>query len=259
MITLKDLLLKDNPSNILNEMYKEKTLKNFEKSLLDLDMKVPEGYRHKNNFFHSLKVLDNAISREKSGKDIILRTAALFHDIGKPKTREFHKNGVVSFTNHDIVGAKMIREILKNHNYKNEEIKLVSLLIRYHMRSHTFKVGWTDSAVRRLMKDCGSEEQLERLIILLYSDVTSSNKEKVESIHKDIKELEVAFSRVRKEDHRKALRPSLNGYEVMDLLGIEGKDLGVVMKFLNSDEIVFLDKDESVRKVKEFWNNYSRG
>ena len=249
-ITLKELLLSSNPVEQLRILNDSGKLRAFEPSIADLRMEIPKGYNHKDNLEHSFKVLENSINREKNGADLILRTAALFHDVGKPATRAFEAKGVVTFTNHDVVGAKMIRPILRNHGFTSAEITKVSSLIFMHMRSHTFKEGWSESAVRRLGVDAGSFEQLERLIVIFYSDATTGFDSKREKIHRSVAELATEVKRVIAKDARAALRPALNGVEVAEILNLEhGPELGKVMKFLNTDEMVGVSRDEAIASI----------
>lgn len=236
----------------LKELRAKGVLGDLEPTLAELEMEIPEGYHHKNNLLHSFQVLQNAIDRETEGADLILRTAALFHDIGKPATREFGKNGVVTFTNHDVVGSKMVRGILARHGYSKDEIKAIARLVFMHMRSHTFKSGWSESAVRRLSVDAGSNEMLEKLIVIFYSDATTKFAEKKNALHASVRELSDELDRVKKADARAALRPALNGNEVAEFLGIKpGPELGKAMKLLNRDENISLTRDESLALLRK--------
>jgi len=251
-ISLKELLLSADPVAELKALHKKGELAALDPSLAALEMSIPAGYHHKDNLQHSFQVLQNAIDREVNGADLILRTAALFHDIGKPKTREFGAKGVVTFTMHELVGAKLVKRILPKHGYSKEELESISLLVLLHMRSHTFKEGWSESAVRRLATDAGSNLQLERLIVVFYSDVTSSHFSRKSGIHSSLDELSDELARVKKSDARAALRPALDGREVAELLNIElGPELGKVMRFLNSDENVGLSRDATVELLKK--------
>ena len=247
---LKELLLATDPVAQLRELKEKGVLGDFEPTLEALDMKVPAGYHHKDNWKHSLEVLKNAIDRENNGADLVLRTAALFHDIGKPATRAFGKNGLVTFTNHDVVGAKIVRKVLARHGYSKSEIDQIARLVFMHMRSHTFETGWSESAVRRLTTDAGSVLQLERLIVVFYSDATTKIPGKKANLHSKVKSLADELARVQKADARAALRPALNGNDVALLLGLQpGPELGKVMKFLNSDENVKLTREEAEELV----------
>lgn len=245
--------MSDKPVEALRKMDSNGTLAEFEPALADLRMPMKKGYHHKDNLTHSIQVLENAIAREENGADLILRTAALFHDIGKPATRKFNGRKSVTFDGHEYVGSKMVKRILSKHDYNKNEIAEISKIVSLHMRSHGFGEGdWTDSAVRRLMNDAGNDEILERLIIVFYADATTANKAKLERHHKGIEKLKNEIIRVRKEDARKALRPALNGNEVMELMNLTpGRELGSIMKFLNSDEGVHLSKDEAIQTIRE--------
>jgi poly(A) polymerase len=248
---LKDILTSSDPVATLRAMDAAGTLGELEPSLAALRMPIPAGYHHKDNLTHSLQVLDNAIAREKDGADIILRTAALFHDIAKPKVRKFHGKGLVTFDGHEAVGGRMVAAILRNHNFSDPEIKEISLLVEMHMRSHGFTSElWTDSAVRRLTAEAGSDETLERLIIIFYADATSKLPNKVASLHKSVDSLVAAVNDVKAKDARAALRPSISGTDVMELFGIPaGRELGAVMRFLNSDEGVSLSREDALAEV----------
>jgi len=250
---MKQLMMMNNPVEVLYGMVSDGTLREFESTLADLRMPIKPGYHHKDNLVHSIKVLENAISREVDGPDLVLRTAALFHDIGKPATRKFNGRKSVTFDGHEYVGAKMMKSILTRHGYTKNEIQKISKIVSLHMRSHGFGEGdWTDSAVRRLMNDAGSSEILDKLIVVFYADATTANKQKLHNHHKGIQKLSIEINRVQKEDARKALRPALNGNEVMEIFNLSpGRELGKIMKFLNSDEGVHLSKDEALSYIRE--------
>jgi poly(A) polymerase len=250
-IKLKALLLAADPVSEFQAIKAKGQLGDLEKTLEALDMKVPAGYHHKDNWKHSLEVLQNAIDREENGPDLILRTAALFHDIGKPATREFGAKGLVTFTNHDVVGSKIVRKVLPRHGFSASDVEKIARLVFMHMRSHTFANGWTDSATRRLITDAGSVEQLEKLIIIFYADTTTKIPGKKNNLHSKVRALTENLERVKVEDARRALRPALNGLEVAEILGITpGRELGEVMKKLNSDENIRLTRDEAITLLK---------
>lgn len=254
---LRDILLTTDPASILHKMDKENTLVNLEPSLAALRLSIPKGYHHKDNLTHSINVLKNAVSLEKSSPDLILRTAALFHDIGKPATRVFHKNSEVTFNNHEAVGAKMVKTILVKHGYSKDEILSISKLIRLHMRSYGFSAStWTDSAVRRLIVDTGDVTALQRLIIIFYSDVTTSIPAKKIKLHSNLDALVDKVNKVAREDERKSLRPAINGNQIMERTGLTpGPQLGQIMKYLNSDEGLKLSETEAWQKVEELLTN----
>lgn len=252
METLRSLLLGSDPVLALRVLDENGDLEGFDPLLAGLRMPVIPGVHHKDNLEHSIRVLENAINLEGT-VDVVLRSAALLHDIGKPKTRRVGSHKSVTFNGHEVVGARLAGKMLKKHGYSNSEISDVCELIAMHMRSHGFgeNGGWTDSAVRRLLNDVSSETQLDRLIKIFYADVTSKHKSKRERVYRQVDGLVAALDRVRAEDARRKMRPILNGYDVMELLNIEpGPKLGAVMKFLNSDENILLTREEAIQKVR---------
>jgi poly(A) polymerase len=252
METLKNILLSEDPVKELRALIGTGELSSVEPTLAELLMPIPAGYHHKDNLEHSIRVLGNAIDREADGPDLILRTAALFHDIGKPATRKFGDKGSVTFTNHDTVGAKMVKRILPSHGYTKEEVTQIATLVHMHMRSHTFKTGWSESAVRRMIVDVGSTEQLERLIVIFYSDATTKLDTKREGIHRNVSLLKDALNEVKKKDARAKLRPALNGHEVAELLNLTpGIELGKAMKLLNQDEHIRLGREEAIALLQD--------
>lgn len=237
---------------VLQSMDQSGTLAALEPSLAALRMPMRAGYHHKDNLTHSLKVLANAIEREQDGVDLISRTAALFHDIGKPATRKFGSKGVVTFEGHEMVGAKMVRTILKTHGYTKPEINEISKLVAFHMRSHGYTPElWTDSAVRRLIADVGDETTMNRLFILFYSDVTTQYDNKRAKLHADVDKLAAAVQEVTASDARKAQRPAVNGNDIMNRFNLTpGPQLGAIMKWLNSDEGIQLTVEEAYQAVE---------
>lgn len=254
MRNLKEILMGNDPVSVLWDLFNNNTLAQLSPELAKLRMEVPKGYHHKDNLAHSFKVLQNAIDRETNGPDIVLRTAALFHDVGKPATRKLGTKKSVSFDGHEAVGAKMMKYILLGqHGYKKKDIQQISQLVRFHMRSHGFdNADWTDSAVRRLINDVGNDKQLERLIIIFYADVTTKNSQKRSRVHSSIDSLKKAIDKVVQEDARKALRPAINGNEVMSMFNLQpGRELGKIMKFLNTDEGIVLSREDAIQTIRE--------
>lgn len=253
MKTLKEILMSVDPVSEFRAMVADGSLAVLEPAIADLEMDIPKGFHHKNNLDHSLRVLQNAIDREVDGADLVLRTAALFHDIGKPATRKFGVRKSVTFDGHEHVGAKITRKVLSAHGFSKAEIKEIALLVALHMRSHGFgEVDWTDSAVRRLIADAGNAETLARLVIVFYADATTMNMKKLRGLHASVDRLALEIERVMNHDARKALRPALDGHEVMEIFELKpGRELGQIMKFLNSDEGVSLSKEESLAVIHE--------
>ncbi|MBW3663237.1 MAG: CCA tRNA nucleotidyltransferase [Actinobacteria bacterium] len=176
-------------------------------------------HRHKDVYAHTLAVVDNARDLEPDEPDLWLRLAALLHDIGKPKTRRIHGDGTVTFHHHELVGARMTRTRLRELRYDNATVDAVTSLVEMHLRFHTYYLGWTDSAVRRYVRDAGP--LLKRLNLLTRADVTTRNERKADRIQRRIDELEERIVELTEQEELDRLRPALDGNQIMDHLGIE--------------------------------------
>ena len=184
-----------------------------------LRMAADEHGQHKDVYAHTLQVLDQAIALETDGPDLILRWAALLHDIGKPETREFAAGGRVTFHHHEVVGARMARKRMKALRYSKEIVEDVSQLVFLHLRFYGYGRGeWTDSAVRRYVVDAGP--LLSRLHKLVRSDTTTRNRKKAAVLASTYDELEERIARLQEQEELQAVRPDLNGDEIMSILGI---------------------------------------
>ena len=200
-----------------------------------LRLERDEHHRHKDVYEHSLTVLDQSIDLERRRghePDLTGRLAALLHDVGKPATRRFEPGGKVSFHHHDVVGAKLVRKRLKALAYPSQIVKDVSKLVELHLRFHGYgDQGWTDSAVRRYVRDAG--DQLERLHILTRSDCTTRNRRKAERLEFAYDDLERRIADLTAKEELAAIRPDLDGEEIMATLGIKpGPAVGKAYKFL---------------------------
>ncbi|MSV75761.1 MAG: CCA tRNA nucleotidyltransferase [Actinobacteria bacterium] len=186
-----------------------------------LKLEIDEHHHHKDVYEHTLKVLEQAISLEDrlGGPNLVIRLAALLHDIGKPKTRELIAGGGVSFHHHEVVGARMAKERLKALRFSNDVISDVSSLVFLHLRFHGYGTGeWTDSAVRRYIRD--AEHQLVHLHVLTRADCTTRNQRKAESLAKTYDSLEERILKLMEEEELEKIRPDLDGLEIMEILGI---------------------------------------
>ena len=183
---------------------------------------IDEHHQHKDVYQHSLTVLEQAIALERRDgwePDIVLRLAALLHDIGKPDTRRLEPGGGVSFHHHEVVGAKMARKRLRALKYPKQVIEDVGQLVFLHLRFHGYGRGeWTDSAVRRYVTDAG--ESLERLHKLVRADCTTRNKRKAATLQRTYDDLEERIARIAAEEDLAKVRPDLDGNEIMKLLGL---------------------------------------
>ena len=176
-------------------------------------------HRHKDVYAHTLAVVDNAIDLEEDGPDLILRWAALLHDIGKPKTRRIHDDGTVTFHHHEVEGARLTRTRLRELRFDKARVKAISELVRLHLRFHTYKMGWTDSAVRRYVNDAG--ELLERLNQLTRADVTTGNPRKAARIQARMDELEERIVALKEQEELDKLRPPIDGNQIMRHLDLD--------------------------------------
>jgi poly(A) polymerase len=212
-------------------------------------------HRHKDVLAHTIAVVS------KTGPDKVLRLAALFHDVGKPKTRAVGPDGV-SFHHHDVVGARMTRERMKALRYPTDETDAVCRLVELHLRFHTYQMGWTDSAVRRYANDAG--DLLERLNELTRSDCTTRNAARARALGERMDELERRLVEIRQREEIDALRPELDGDAVMQVLGIgPSRAVGEALAFLleiRLDEGL-IGTDEVKRRLLEWWclRNSSEG
>ncbi len=200
-----------------------------------LALERDEHHRHKDVYEHTLTVLDQSIDLERErghAPDFVGRFAALMHDIGKPRTRKFQGGGLVTFHHHDVVGAKLTRKRMKELRFSTDQIDAVSTLVELHLRFHGYGEGeWTDSAVRRYVRDAG--DQLERLHILTRADCTTRNQRKADRLRRSYDELESRIARLAEEEELAALRPDLDGNQIMEILGIgPGRDVGAAYHFL---------------------------
>nr|WP_308283260.1 CCA tRNA nucleotidyltransferase [Pseudonocardia nigra] len=180
---------------------------------------IDEHMQHKDVYTHSLVVMEQAIDRETDGPDLVLRLAALLHDIGKPDTRRKESDGRVSFHHHEVVGAKMTRKRLRELRYPKSVVDEVSQLVFLHLRFHGYGTGeWTDSAVRRYVTDAGP--LLDRLHKLVRSDCTTRNRRRAAALQRSYDSLEERIAQLRKKEELDAIRPDLDGNAIMQLLGI---------------------------------------
>jgi poly(A) polymerase len=184
-----------------------------------LRMAADEHGQHKDVYAHTLQVLEQAIDLEDEGPDLVLRWAALLHDIGKPATREFAEGGRVTFHHHEVVGARMARRRLKTLRYSSDLVEQVGQLVFLHLRFYGYRTGeWTDSAVRRYVVDAGP--LLPRLHKLVRSDCTTRNKRKAAALSEAYGALETRIAELQAKEELDAIRPDLDGNEIMAILGI---------------------------------------
>ncbi|MFF5701676.1 CCA tRNA nucleotidyltransferase [Streptomyces sp. NPDC012794] len=220
-----------------------------------LRLERDEHHRHKDVYDHSLIVLEQAIDLEEDGPDLVLRLAALLHDIGKPRTRRFESDGRVSFHHHEVVGAKMTKKRMTALKYSNDMVRDVSRLVELHLRFHGYGDGeWTDSAVRRYVRDAGP--LLDRLHKLTRSDCTTRNKRKANALSRTYDGLEERIAQLQEQEELDAIRPDLNGNEIQEILEIgPGPMVGKAYAHLLELRLENgpMDREEAVAALKEWW------
>jgi poly(A) polymerase len=197
-----------------------------------LRMAADEHGQHKDVYAHTLQVLEQAIDLEDNGPDLVLRWAALLHDVGKPATRRFEGGGRVSFHHHEVVGARLAKQRLQALKCSKEMIEDVSTLVFLHLRFYGYGEGeWTDAAVRRYVTDAGP--LLDRLNKLVRSDVTTRNRRKAAQLAVNYEDLEHRIGYLREQEELDSIRPDLNGNQIMAVLGVgAGPAIGRAYRYL---------------------------
>ena len=225
-----------------------------------LQLEIDEHHRHKDVYEHSLTVMEQAIDLETdhapaSAPDLVLRLAALLHDIGKPKTRRFETDGGVSFHHHEVVGARMVRKRLTALRFPNDIVEEVSKLTELHLRFHGYGTGeWTDSAVRRYVRDSG--DQLVRLHKLTRADCTTRNRKRAAALSAAYDGLEARIEALAEQEELASIRPDLDGNAIMEILGISpGREVGQAYAFLMELRLDRgpLGHDEAQRELLDWW------
>ncbi|MDG2478656.1 MAG: CCA tRNA nucleotidyltransferase [Aquiluna sp.] len=257
---LSKLLISKNPQPGLELLVESGIAKLVLPELPALRLEVDEHHHHKDVYQHSLTVVAQAISLEPQygfDRDLTLRLAALLHDIGKPATRKLEQGGSVTFHHHDVVGAKLAKKRLTALRFDNDTIKAVCRLIELHLRFFGYSdQQWSDSAVRRYVRD--ADDQLKRLHILTRADVTTRNQRKADRLAHAYDDLEARIKVLAEQEQLDAMRPDLDGEEIMQLLGIKpGREVGQAYNFLlelRLDEGA-VGKDEAKKRLLEWWPN----
>lgn len=221
-------------------------------------------HRHKDVLTHTLAVVENVRPPaervatdgvERAPYDFrITRLAALFHDVGKPRTRGYQKGKGVTFHHHDVVGAKMTRKRLEALRYSNDDVQAITELVSLHLRFHTYSMGWSDSAVRRYVRDAGP--LLHELNVLTRCDCTTRNEKKAMMLSKRMDDLEVRIDELAAREELKAIRPELDGVQVMQRLELQpGPWVGKALAFLLEIRLEegMLGEEEVTRRLDEWW------
>ena len=242
------LLVTEDPTPGLDFITRTGLAVYFLPELPSLALEQDPVHRHKDVLSHTYAVVAKA-----TASDLTLRLACLLHDIGKPKTRAFTDGGV-TFHGHDHVGARMTRKRMAALHYSQEMIDDVSKLVEMHLRFHTYQMGWTDSAVRRYVRDAG--HLLAQLNELTRCDCTTRNKRKADELSKRMDSLEARIEQLRQPEDLDAQRPALDGVQIMELLEIGpsravGEALDFLMQIrLDEGEI---DPADAARRLREWW------
>ncbi|MGW5267922.1 CCA tRNA nucleotidyltransferase [Rhodococcus sp. NPDC003994] len=222
-----------------------------------MKLEIDEHHQHKDVYWHSLTVLQQAIDLEEGDPDPILRWAALLHDIGKPDTKRNEPGGGVSFHHHEVVGAKMVRRRLRALKYPKKATDDIAQLVFLHLRFHGYGKGqWTDSAVRRYVTDAG--DLLPRLHKLVRADCTTRNKRRAAALQATYDDLEARIDRLAAQEDLARVRPDLDGNAIMELLDIPaGPEVGRAWRFLKELRLDRgpLDRDEAERELVAWWNS----
>ena len=225
-----------------------------------LRLEADEHHHHKDVYEHTLTVLEQAITLESVHEptcepDLTLRLAALLHDIGKPKTRKFEDGGRVSFHHHEVVGARMTKKRMRELRFPNDLTDDVAKLVELHLRFHGYGTGeWTDSAVRRYVRDAG--DQLVRLHKLTRADSTTRNRKRAQALQSAYNDLEQRIERLSEEEELAAMRPDLDGAKIMEVLGVPpGPLVGEAYNFLLGLRLDRgpLDEEQAVEALRAWW------
>ena len=220
------ILLSGNPRIGITTLVETGLCEKFLPEIPKLQLEIDEHHRHKDVYEHTLTVVEQSMALEEriGGPNLILRLAALMHDVGKPKTRALIPGGGVSFHHHEVVGSRMTKERLKKMRFEHEVVDDVSKLVFLHLRFHGYGGGdWTDSAVRRYVRDAG--HLLPLLHLLTRADCTTRNKKKAELLAENYSHLETRIEALMKEEELLKIRPDLDGNAIMEILGIKAGPL----------------------------------
>ena len=222
-----------------------------------LRLEIDEHHHHKDVYEHTLTVVEQSMALEDrlGGPNLVARLAALMHDVGKPKTRALIPGGGVSFHHHEVVGSRMTKERLKKLRFDHEVVEDVSQLVFLHLRFHGYGDGaWTDSAVRRYVRDAG--DLLTHLHVLTRADCTTRNKKKAENLATHYNSLEDRITQLMEEEELLKIRPDLDGHAIMKLLGIPaGPKIGKAYDYLLELRLEHgpLGEERAEAELRKWW------
>ena len=241
------LLVVDDPSKGLWFLADTGLIDRFLPEFARMRLEQDPIHRHKDVLAHTIAVV------AKTRPERLVRLAALYHDVGKPRTRAIGDGGV-SFHHHEVVGARMTRDRMKALKYSTDDVEAVSRLVFLHLRFHTYKMGWTDSAVRRFVRD--ADDLLPELIELTRCDCTTRNERKARALSRRMDELEERIAELQAHEELRAIRPDLDGNQVMAHLGLSpGRDVGQALDFLLELRLEEgpLGEEEAFRRLDAWW------
>ena len=245
---LDKLMVVTDPSEGLWFLVKTGLADEFLPELMALALEQDPIHRHKDVLAHTVAVV------QRARPDRTVRLAALFHDIGKPKTRSFGPGGTVTFHHHEVVGARITRDRMRALRYPVDDIDKVSHLVELHLRFHTYGLGWTDSAVRRYVRDAGA--LLEDLNELTRADCTTRNVARAKALGQRMDQLEARIAELRGKEELAAIRPDLDGREIMAHLGLRpGPLVGQALAFLLEARLEEgpHSHDEALHLLEQWW------
>ncbi|MGA1407678.1 MAG: CCA tRNA nucleotidyltransferase [Ilumatobacteraceae bacterium] len=252
---LDRLLVTDHPTAGLWFLVDTGLAEHFFPELPAMRLEQDPIHRHKDVLTHTFAVVENVRPDASPDFDFrITRLAALFHDIGKPRTRGYKDGKGVTFHHHEVVGARMTKERLKALKYSSQDVDAITELVALHLRFHTYAMGWTDSAVRRYVRDAGP--LLNELNVLTRCDCTTRNEKKALLLARRMDDLERRIAEVMAREELAALRPELDGAQVMELLGIPpGRDVGKAMEFLMEIRLEegLIGTDAITERLRAWW------
>ncbi|MCZ4563203.1 CCA tRNA nucleotidyltransferase [Rhodococcus sp. IEGM 1401] len=254
-VELDKLILGEHPIDGIDVMCETGLAQRIIPEVPNMKLEIDEHHQHKDVYTHSLTVLKQAIDLEDGDPDLVLRWAALLHDIGKPDTKRNEPGGGVSFHHHEVVGAKLVRKRMRALKYSKKMIEDVSHLVFLHLRFHGYGKGqWTDSAVRRYATDAG--ELLPKLHKLVRADSTTRNKRRAAALQATYDDLEERIARIAEQEDLARVRPDLDGNAIMELLNIPaGPDVGKAWKFLKELRLDRgpLSREDAEAALLEWW------
>lgn len=254
------LMMVDHPSGGLWFLYDTGLADQFLPELASMRLEHDPIHRHKDVLTHTIAVVENVrpLAEQPEGRPDfdfrIVRLAALFHDIGKPRTRGFLEGKGTTFHHHDAVGARMAKARMTALRYSNDDVSAVTTLVALHLRFHTYRLGWSDSAVRRYVRDAG--DLLHELNVLTRSDCTTRNERKAKQLSKRMDDLEDRIDEIAQAEELASIRPELDGRTVMEHLGLSpGREIGEALDFLlevRLDEGL-LGEDAAKARLDAWW------